>query len=149
SDVHTCPIPSASGFRSESAGPRARANTAPEFSPVHFDGPTSSAIASTRLYPALRTLTIDIPSDVMSPGTKLSPRRLAAARRRAEERRDAAMRVQTLARELGLEVIVRGVEPEDLGALPAIHEIYLPAKMPFDDKAIVNGASARVRANSA
>ena len=42
-------------------------------------------------------------------GMKLSPRRLAAAKRRAEERLAATRRLQDLAKEIGLEVIVNGV----------------------------------------
>lgn len=77
----------------------------------------SSAVSSATmspLYPALRTLSIDIPSlmdaSQSSATGKLSPRRLAAARRRAEERRNAARRLKALATQLGLDIVVNGID---------------------------------------
>ena len=69
-----------------------------------------SPLSPSVLYPSLSRLTVDIPeSPVSTVGTKLSARRLAAAKRREEERRVAAQRLQALAKELGLELILRGV----------------------------------------
>jgi len=66
------------------------------------------------LYPALRTLSIDIPTSTdasqSSATGKLSPRRIAAARRRAEERRNAARRLKALATQLGLDFVVNGID---------------------------------------
>lgn len=77
---------------------------------------TSAASSATMspLYPALRSLSIDIPSSMdasqSSATGKLSPRRLAAARRRAEERRNAARRLKALATQLGLDIVVKGID---------------------------------------
>lgn len=93
------------------------------------------------LYPSLSTLTVDIPSpsapSPLSPTGKLSPRRLAAARRRAEERRTAALRLRALAKELGLEILVRGLELDVEAAVPVT--VQNSAAVP----------SLRARANSA
>ena len=74
---------------------------------------SGEAAALSPLYPALRTLSIEIPDamdTLQSPTGKLSPRRLAAARRRAEERLNAARRPRALATQLGLDVVVRGID---------------------------------------
>ncbi|KAI5121786.1 hypothetical protein M0805_009778 [Coniferiporia weirii] len=146
-DVDACATPVGSESGSGAAPkPRARANTAPVSTPV-LSGSVTTAPA--QLYPSLRTLAIDIPSEEtssQSPGAKLSPRRLAAARRRAEVRRTAAHRVQALAQELGLEVILRGLGPDDTGAVSAVHDVPASAKIMFGEKPAVG---TRVRANSA
>ncbi|KAH8115963.1 hypothetical protein DFH11DRAFT_1583168 [Phellopilus nigrolimitatus] len=108
---------------------------------------TSASVA--QLYPALRTLSIDIPADTLSPQSpaKLSPRRLAAARRRAEERREAAMRLQALAQELGLELIVRGVDLESVSGSAGLNGV--PGYSGAIPKSSDPRAVARNRANSA
>lgn len=112
------PVASASALR------RARANTTPgpiptPALPLSLDLTTKSeAEAEPAMpYPALRTIAIDIPAeDVLSPlsplsaGGRMSARRLAAAQRRAEMRQKAAARVQALARDLGIEVLMKGVD---------------------------------------
>lgn len=80
--------------------------------PAFDDAPvTPSPMTASVLYPSLSKLMVDIPqSPLKQTGTKLSARRLAAAKRREEERKTAVLRLQALARELGLELILRGVE---------------------------------------
>lgn len=133
-----CEIPTASVSTLKS---RARANTAPGpllTQPVFPGGEAEAEVkaeteaaetAAKVPYPALRTLAIDIPAeeDVLSPlsplsavssAGRLSARRLAAAQRRAEMRAKAAARVRALAQDLGIEVLMRGVDVDASFATP-------------------------------
>ncbi|KAL5514319.1 hypothetical protein ACEPAG_2407 [Sanghuangporus baumii] len=108
---------------------RARSNTLPILPSLGAASalkPTPSPIVTPACpYPSLSTLTIDIPDTPASPaGMKMSPRRLAAARRRATERREAAIRLREVAQGQGMKVVLKGVDLDseesgnDAGAIP-------------------------------